>query len=680
MQIPNNIEKEHLLKAIEKIDNEGYDHHAESSYYDVVHNSKRYPPKLVVSWANIFANGEELDRKQFEGGINTPAFKLLEKHGLEIVKKNADKLIDKIKLFSEAYKEEVQQPHYSDLTSFQLLVKDIPEHLRKKFKILMNTLKIKGSIGAGVNTYYPWIGIFDPLVSSGATNGFYVVILFSDDFQDFYLTLNQGSTIQSKEQTEGYRNYVYSLYNKVDGFVKGRIPEGGLVKTKEGKASSNGRKYEETNIFYRKYEIETTTEEDLVENLEIIVAVYIDCANKYFANQTMTKPFPTSTISKPFSFEQFHSEASSAGLQLNEGTIIRFISSLLTKPFVILTGLSGSGKTKLAQAFAMWICENENQYCIVPVGADWINREPLLGFPNSLDDTKYVKPDNGVLDLIMEASKQENQTKPYFLILDEMNLSHVERYFADFLSVMESQDKKGILLHSDNSRKDSKNVDILNSIKLPANLFIVGTVNIDETTYMFSPKVLDRANVIEFRVTHNEMNDFFEANEVIRLDTLKAQGATMASSFISLATDKDLQLDTEMKKEITGTLLKFFDELKKLGAEFGYRSASEILRFGAIVGSLETGWEAKQIIDSAIMQKLLPKLHGSRSKLVDILIALGKLCVMANFDVKKEVFEKHNEFKFEDEHDNVLYPISLEKLSRMHKNVVEHGFTSYAEA
>ncbi|MDB5193574.1 MAG: hypothetical protein JWQ96_3137, partial [Segetibacter sp.] len=318
--------------------------------------------------------------------------------------------------------------------------------------------------------------------------------------------------------------------------------------------------------------------------------------------------------------------------------------------------------------------------CIVPVGADWINRDPLLGYPNSLEFDKYVMPDNGVLDLIMEASNESNKLKPYFLILDEMNLSHVERYFADFLSIMESQDTKGILLHSDNNRTDTNETFIPNNIKLPANLFIIGTVNIDETTYMFSPKVLDRANVIEFRVTKEEMKTFFEGNAIINLQNLQALGAPMSSSFVSLATNKKLKIDSETdKKDITDALLKFFDELKKIGAEFGYRSASEILRFGAIVKTLKTGWETTQTIDAAIMQKLLPKLHGSRSKLSKVLITLGQLCLEGDRDVKKEVFDKHNEFEFEGD-GSVLYPISLEKLSRMHKNLIEHGFTSYAEA
>ena len=66
---------------------------------------------------------------------------------------------------------------------------------------------------------------------------------------------------------------------------------------------------------------------------------------------------------------------------------------------IIITGLSGSGKTKLAQAYVQWICQEESQYRIIPVGADWTNREPLLGYPNALKPEEYVKPDSGVIDL-----------------------------------------------------------------------------------------------------------------------------------------------------------------------------------------------------------------------------------------------------------------------------------------
>ncbi|MBL0267675.1 MAG: hypothetical protein IPP99_03105 [Chitinophagaceae bacterium] len=136
--------------------------------------------------------------------------------------------------------------------------------------------------------------------------------------------------------------------------------------------------------------------------------------------------------------KDFRKACDSVGFSIENLFLTRLVASLLTKPFVILSGLSGSGKTKLAQNFVKWICQDPSQYCIIPVGADWTNREPLLGYPNALKPEEYVKPESGVLDLIMRASEQTDL--PHFLILDEMNLSHVERYFADFLSTMESQE------------------------------------------------------------------------------------------------------------------------------------------------------------------------------------------------------------------------------------------------
>ena len=143
--------------------------------------------------------------------------------------------------------------------------------------------------------------------------------------------------------------------------------------------------------------------------------------------------------SLPFNVGDFISSLLIANLSFPKTLPYRFISALQTKPFVILTGLSGSGKTKLAEAFSLWISESDSQYCMIAVGADWTNREPLLGYPNALEEGKYIKPDSGALDVILRAI--DNPAKPYFLILDEMNMSHVERYFADFLSAMESADK-----------------------------------------------------------------------------------------------------------------------------------------------------------------------------------------------------------------------------------------------
>jgi 5-methylcytosine-specific restriction enzyme B len=345
----------------------------------------------------------------------------------------------------------------------------------------------------------------------------------------------------------------------------------------------------------------------------------------------------------------------------------RFIASLITKPFVILTGLSGSGKTKLAQAYVQWICQEESQYRIIPVGADWTNREPLLGYPNALKPEEYVKPDSGVLDLIIQANN--NPDLPHFLVLDEMNLSHVERYFADFLSVMES--KEEIPLYTEGRVQNR----VPSKLKIPSNLFIIGTVNIDETTNMFSPKVLDRANTIEFRVTQEEMKNFLGDIKDINMDALTGNGAEMAKSFLELARIKELAIDDF--DIINTVLVQFFGELKKTGAEFGYRSANEIVRLINILSVLDNTLEPNTKIDIAIMQKLLPKLHGSRRKLCPVLETLGSFCITGDIKIIKDVFDK-SDFNFKSS--NVLYPLSLEKIARMNRSAIDNGFASFAEA
>jgi len=367
-----------------------------------------------------------------------------------------------------------------------------------------------------------------------------------------------------------------------------------------------------------------------------------------------------------FDINSYNENVFESGLVFSETLITRFVASLLTKPFVLLTGLSGSGKTKIAQSFVKWICEDESQYRIIPVGADWTNREPLLGYPNGLNSNEYITPDSGALNLIIEASKIENANKPYFLILDEMNLSHVERYFADFLSVMESNDK--INLYSGTVRLDLVGNEIPKEIFWTKNLFIIGTVNIDETTYMFSPKVLDRANTIEFRVDETNIKSFLDLPSKIDLSVLVSKGASMAKNFLEISLDNSIDKDNEY----TIIFIKFFNELKSVGAEFGYRTAVEMLLLIKKL-NIVSNISKNESIDIAVMQKLLPKLHGSRSKISKVLDALILLCLK---DSQTFSIAKSEEVSTE----NILYPIAFEKLVRMYKNALDNGFTSYAEA
>ncbi|AYM99377.1 McrB family protein [Chryseobacterium sp. 3008163] len=374
-----------------------------------------------------------------------------------------------------------------------------------------------------------------------------------------------------------------------------------------------------------------------------------------------------------FNLNSFREIVQQSNLNFSPSLILRFIASLTSKPFVILSGLSGSGKTKIAQSFAQWICESDSQYKIVPVGADWTNREPLVGYPNGLVTEEYITPDSGIIHLLLEAKSAGNENKPFFLILDEMNLSHVERYFADFLSIMESKDKMKLYTGKERISIDGKAIP--QEIGWPKNVFIIGTVNIDETTYMFSPKVLDRANVIEFRITEEEINTYLDNPGVPDLKKLERQGVSMAESFLKISEDYKLEKNPKISEE----LISFFNQLKNVGAEFGYRSATEILQLVSKLKMLEPSFQDKDCLDIAIMQKLLPKLHGSRSKLVKILLSLSVLCLE---NISYEYFEKEYDTLYKNNFDGITvkYPISFEKLTRMYKNVLANGFTSYAEA
>lgn len=302
----------------------------------------------------------------------------------------------------------------------------------------------------------------------------------------------------------------------------------------------------------------------------------------------------------------------------------RYITSLLAKPFVIITGNSGTGKTNISKKFAQYLevkFENgENNWLLVPVGADWTDNTKLLGFYNPLANDgkgKYVKTQ--ILSLIERANS--HPTVPFFLILDEMNLSHVERYFADFLSHMETPE---IPFHIDGYD---------GILAFPSNLFITGTVNIDETTYMFSPKVLDRANVIEFKPEKENIINSIMEKETKSESVLP--NSKLPPAFMQLSSDirKKSKISSEDSlKKVADILVNLYDVLEPNGFEFAYRTVKEIKQY--VIASLELGrtkQDLNNVEDEQIIQKILPKLHGNRKELRDCLTNLQSICENHDF-------------------------------------------------
>ena len=410
---------------------------------------------------------------------------------------------------------------------------------------------------------------------------------------------------------------------------------------------------------------------DIMQKIKATTPMYHEILVEYggrISNAMPTETQPSPIAQFPFSINAIISHINETGLLYSPSLIKRFAFSLMAKRFLILSGLAGSGKTQLALAFAKALLQDkEKQMCVVSVGADWTNREPLLGYPNALKTGEYIKPENGVLDLLIEANKPQNANKPFFLILDEMNMSYVERYFADFLSAMESHEAIALWKECD-SESDSCGNDVPEKIGLPDNLFIIGTINVDETTYMFSPKVLDRANVIEFKISDDEMEKFLRQDMNINIHVANGLCANMGLDFVDKSTNKETASSELAQK----TLIEFFKVLKKVNAEFGYRSATEIYRFIANAKTCAEGMTDEEILDATIIQKLLPKLHGSRKKLEPALKALWGLCFDPSVKDTMQITRENI--------DKAVYKESADKIYRMYESANANGFTSFAEA
>ena len=332
-------------------------------------------------------------------------------------------------------------------------------------------------------------------------------------------------------------------------------------------------------------------------------------------------------------------------LLFSREVVANYVLALQTKRFAILTGISGTGKTRIAKAVAQHflpvrsketkdIEEPGDNYVVVPVRPDWVDNRGLLGYFNPLTNQYSTTP---FLDLLIRAKSEEKRPKsegedphPFFVILDEMNLARVEHYFSDFLSALESGEP--IPLH-DNEAVDTGEAQsgprIPRQLTVPDNVFFTGTVNVDETTYMFSPKVLDRAFTIEF-------------------DQVDLEGFTRWGSYEGQS-DLDLDLpETSLRfapyrppgrghwVEFSKTaevhhkaLLQLHEILQTEHRHFGYRVANEIARFVNLAReqSKNTDRAVDAAFDLALLQKVLPKFHGTKQELESLLGRLFNFAV-----------------------------------------------------
>ncbi|MDF2626496.1 MAG: 5-methylcytosine-specific restriction related enzyme [Symbiobacteriaceae bacterium] len=558
---------------------------------------------------------------------------------------------------------------------FKELLQDLP--------LVQNNsnLSVKPSTGKGVWAGVPWIAFLDKRETDSITKGMHAIFLFREDMSGVYLAMGLGITEFKEAHPHTWPSVVETKvaqlrtrfgYLTASGFEVG---PGFDLRSK----TARGRSYGTGVSVYKLYERDNLpSDQEIEQDIAALLTAYSDYVQKRETPSevplVVRESTPVVQVEPTLGDVVTHFASALKESHIwfgdNHQDLVRsFMTSLVTKRFVILTGLSGSGKTQIAMRFGEWL--GKDRSLLVPVRPDWTGAEALFGYEDAL-----LKDDNGrrawhvpeVLQFMLKAAR--DTANPYLLILDEMNLAHVERYFADVLSGMESgqpclpnlkpEASDGLWRCPEGEAK---------RIAFPRNLFIVGTVNVDETTYMFSPKVLDRANTFEFRVTRDDLQVDAE-----KPTACKPAPTRLANYFLKVAKDDHFQANrpaTE-RDRLAAALQDMHDILADGGFEFGHRVFYEVLRFAAIWQATgDEGFES--VLDRQVMQKILPRLHGTRRRLEPILCALGQYCHELKHDPKvrfdpEKVEEAQAKLK-----------LSFSKVKRMTKAVRINQFASFTE-
>lgn len=633
MSIPGNIVREHILKAIERINDEGVPLGSDSQYYDLIFNSKRYPPKLIISYANKFANGVDLDRTLFDGGKNTEAFKLLEKEGFVITEKNNINMALP-RIFIAPRSGEQSSQNFAKTIDGGYLKADIIDYLSIEDKTyLLNEVSLMiWGVKPSLKPRWDKMEIDDWVIFYQHGKITYVGKLLYKSHNKA-LADNLWGPLTGQDGISISWEYVFFVkeLQQIDMPYKIMADLAGYA----GAVVQGFQPYSEIGV-------------------QNIINQYVTVENFFFNK---------SQIEKNMSKKIFYN------------THDKFINATKTKPFVLLAGLSGTGKSRLVRTIAFKTCTNESlknninkpgNFELIPVRPNWHDSSELIGYVSRIAGEKYIL--TTFLKFISKAWRYLDV--PFFLCMDEMNLAPVEQYFAEFLSIIETRQVKEDIIQTDYilSKASFENDDLYNTlliqlelnedqrfsdgISIPPNLVVVGTVNMDETTHSFSRKVLDRAMTIEMNQVDltiglkksendwqypKDIEDFISIDDVVGTFT---SGAEVYDKFDEGA-------------EVIEFLNKINIALDDTPFKIAYRVRDEFLIYCyySKIKNTNYGW-LKESLDDLVSMKILSRIEGDEAKTNEVITKLQ--------NILKDNYDRSNN-----------------KLIEMGNRLKKSGYTSY---
>ncbi|WP_409342856.1 MrcB family domain-containing protein [Paenibacillus sp. MBLB4367] len=585
------------------------------------------------------------------------------------------------------YKQAKQEP-FAKHPLGKLVRQTIPQEI-KSLPFIDSNHKVQGSVGKGNWADIPWIAILDKRITETTQRGEYIVYLFSEDMTTVYLTLAQGVTVPKQDGKRAAYEY---LKRKVQE-LRGLLPLENMQKDENiflTSSSGLGRDYQVSTIAYVKYEHDNLPDnERMIEDLQNFVENYKLYTRTLDDLVSELNPDDTSSIEeeqepvdmRPVSeiIQSIKSHIQNKGFTYPEHLIENFYLSLKTKPFVILAGISGTGKTKLVKLFAdaLGATEANKQFTLIPVRPDWSDPSDLIGYK----DLSNVFRPGKLTEVLVEASKRENSSKPFFICLDEMNLARVEHYFSDMLSILETQRWVDGRIETDTVVPQeilgtAAGLGYNKSVIIPDNVFIIGTVNMDETTHPFSKKVLDRANTLEFNYIN--LQDYPELNAEAEPETLgQVPSSFLRADYLNL--QEAYANYTEISKRTTEKLVKINDILEEIHSHIGFRVRDAVC-FYMIYNQRFGLMPEERAFDLQLLQKILPRIQGSSQSVKRVLVELMLMCLGLKKNVEElvnDASELYKPWRRYADAPQAVYPQSARKIAYMLRRLEDDGFTSF---